>query len=272
MLKITIMFFVAISIMTTSVFAEPSLEIYVSDDSIRALDSVIVFGKITGVANYKPVTLKVIAPDGSIAYQPQVSMDDNGEFKKLLHPTIPSFKVGTYTVFVSHEDTKITAKTTFNVSAQDLPRNDVNIPIQGSMIQEKQTSVSSIITISADTEEGSDTIKVIGSTRHMGTDITLIVNSPSGNIVAIDQVSPGIQGNFDVEIKIGGSMWKEDGVYTITANQGVASEYTSSTQVEIKDGVVVPEFGVIASLILGVSLISIIIFSTKSRLSILQRY
>ncbi|QDI89738.1 PEFG-CTERM sorting domain-containing protein [Candidatus Nitrosopumilus sp. SW] len=266
------MFFIVISLMTTSVFAEPSLEVNVSKDSIKALESVLISGKITDVTKYKPVTIKVIAPDGSIAYQPQVPIEDNGEFKKLLQPTIPSFKVGTYTVFVSHEDTEITARTSFNVLAQELPRNDVDIRVQESIIQEKQTSVSSVISMTADAENGSDIINVSGVTKRTETDITLIVNSPSGNIVAIDQVSPKAGGSFEVQIKTGGSMWKEDGVYTITANQGVASEYKKSVQVEIKDGVVVPEFGVIASLILGVSIISIIIFSAKSRLAIVPRY
>ncbi len=61
-------------------------------------------------------------------------------------------------------------------------------------------------------------------------------------------------------------------MYTITANQGTSSEYKESIQVEIKDGVVVPEFGIIATMILAVSIISIIIVSTRTKLTILPRY
>ena len=67
-------------------------------------------------------------------------------------------------------------------------------------------------------------------------------------------------------------MWKEDGFYTITANQGLSSEHKQSVQVEISNGVVVPEFGSIAVMILVVAIISIIIVSSKSRLSIISRY
>ena len=74
--------------------------------------------------------------------------------------------------------------------------------------------------------------------------------------MTIAQVTPGI--HWDFEIKTGSIMWKEDGLYTITANQGVASEHKESIQVEIKDGVVVPEFGVIALLVLIILIISII--------------
>ena len=49
---------------------------------------------------------------------------------------------------------------------------------------------------------------------------TLIVKSPAGNLVSIDQITPGIGGAFETEIKTGGPLWKEDGFYTITANQG----------------------------------------------------
>ena len=91
-------------------------------------------------------------------------------------------------------------------------------------------------------------------------------------MVTIAQASPGVYGNFEVEIKTGGSMWKEDGTYTVTASQGNSSEFKESIQVEIKDGVVVPEFGIIATLILAVSIMSIIMVSSKTRLSIFSRY
>jgi predicted secreted protein with PEFG-CTERM motif len=61
-------------------------------------------------------------------------------------------------------------------------------------------------------------------------------------------------------------------MYTITANQGTSSEHKESIKVEIKDGVVVPEFGVVASLVLAISIISIIIVSSKSKIAILPRY
>ncbi len=54
--------------------------------------------------------------------------------------------------------------------------------------------------------------------------------------------------------------------------QGTSSEHKESIKVEIKDGVVVPEFGVVASLVLAISIISIIIVSAKSKLVIPSRY
>ena len=85
-------------------------------------------------------------------------------------------------------------------------------------------------------------------------------------------MTPGTYGNFDTQIKVGGPLWKEDGTYTITASQGTESERVESIQVEIEDGVVVPEFGILASLVLIISIIATIIFTTKTRINVLPRY
>ena len=271
MLKAVLVILIAISFTSTSVFAEPSIEIGVSSKNIKSLDSVLVSGKITGVSEFRPVKLTVMDPDGDIVYSPSVKIS-GGEFKKLLHPTLPSFKAGTYTVTASHENTEITAQTQFTVTAQEIPRNPIKQPIQEPTIDESEIVIQGGITVSADAVIGSDTINIIGNTDMLGIDITLVVNSPTGNIISIAQTTPDSFGNFEVKIKTGGAMWKEDGIYTITVNQSGLLEYKESVQVEIKEGVVVPEFGVIASLILAISIISIIIVSSKSKLNILPRY
>ena len=271
---------VVLSFATTSAFADQTLEISTNQNEIKALDSVMIVGKITGVSEYKPVRLSVMAPDGAIVYEPFVSIGDNGEFKRVLQPTIPSFIPGTYTVTVSHEDTEMTAMTQFTVIGQQLPRNDVQVsPEIGqssseivTQEQERPSIVQTGITMTADAIIGSDTINVTGNTNSRGTDVTLVVSSPTGNVVTVAQVTPGPTGDFEVEIKVGGAMWKEDGMYTITANQGRASEYQNSIEVEIKEGVVVPEFGVIATLVLMISIFAVVILSARTKLGIMPKY
>jgi predicted secreted protein with PEFG-CTERM motif len=263
---------IAVSMFSTLAFAESTIEVETSEDEIKSLDSIWITGKITDVSKYKPVKLRVIGPDGAIVFSPQVIVGDDGEFRKLLNPPIPSFASGEYIVTISHEDTKVVAQTQFTVISQEIPRNPDARPVEPPTIIEKEPITISGISLQAEAENGSDVIKIIGNTSFRGTDITLIVNSPAGNLITIDQVTPGTYGNFETEIKVGGSMWKEDGMYTITANQGVSSEHKESIKVEIKDGVVVPEFGAIASLVLAISIISIIIVSAKSKTGILSRY
>ena len=73
-------------------------------------------------------------------------------------------------------------------------------------------------------------------------------------------------------IEVGGPLWSQDGMYKISAQQGAASNYKTSTEVEIVDGHVIPEFGVIAVMILAVAIVSIIVVTAKTRLSIVPRY
>ncbi len=272
MLKISLFMLFAISMVSTLAFAESTIQVETSKSEIKSLESIWITGKITDVSEFKPVKLRIMGPDGGIVFAPQVAIDDNGEFKKLLNPPIPSFDAGEYIVTASHEDTKAVAQTQFTVISQEIPRNPDAQPAEPTVIVEKEPGITNVISMQAEAENGSDIIKINGNTSYKSTDITLIVKSPLGNLITIDQVTPGIYGDFEVEIRVGGPMWKEDGFYTITANQGTLSEHKESIKVEIKDGVVVPEFGVIASLVLAISIISIIAISAKSKLVIPTRY
>jgi len=136
-------------------------------------------------------------------------------------------------------------------------------------------------TLTADAIQGSTTINVSGNTDR-SLDIVLIVKAPNGNIVSIDQVTPS-GGSYMTTISVGGALWSQDGMYTIEADQGIDAGnkftgqlmqhlYQESTQVEIKDGHVVPEFGTIAIMILVVAIVSIIALSAKTKLSLVPRY
>ena len=124
--------------------------------------------------------------------------------------------------------------------------------------------------LSATGVEGSSTIDVSGTTDRSG-DITLKVIAPNGNIVSVSQITPS-GGSFSAAIETGGALWTQDGMYTISAYQGDASSYQKSAQIEVVDGHVIPEFGVIAGVILAVAIASIIAVSAKSRLAIVPKY
>ena len=166
------------------------------------------------------------------------------------------------------------------------------------------------LTITATGIEGSNTINVSGTTDK--SDVIIIkVTAPNGNLVSIDQITP-TAGLYSTTIKTGGPLWSEDGMYTIKARQGptnfntsavnVQGEvqdgdttshhtpnigvshksaddentgyllYQASAEVEILDGHVIPEFGVIAAMILAVAIVSIIVVTAKTKLSLVPRY
>jgi len=146
------------------------------------------------------------------------------------------------------------------------------------------------LTITATGIEGSNTINVSGTTDRSDT-IILKVLAPNGNIVSVDQITP-TAGIYSTTIKTGGPLWSQDGMYMITASQtsnGLKAStetfsraadsdnaglinYQASAEVEILDGYVVPEFGVIAAMILAVAIVSIIVLTAKTKLSIVPRY
>jgi len=126
------------------------------------------------------------------------------------------------------------------------------------------------LNLSATGVEGSSTIDVSGTTDR-STDITLKVIAPNGNIVSVSQITPS-GGSFSAAIETGGALWTQDGMYTISAYQGDASSYQKEAQIEVVDGHVIPEFGVIAGVILAVAIASIIAVSAKSRLTLVPKY
>jgi len=266
MLRISLLALIALSIIPlSSAFAAGSIELNSDQSTISPNDSFLAYGKITGVTKYVPIKMEIIAPDGEVVFAPIIQFDDDGVFKRLIHPPLPSFKIGTYTVVVTHQDLTTPARIHFNVVGESLVKNEIIAPGTGDRI------IFPGLEISAEALEGSNTITITGTAVARDTDVTFSVHSPQGNLVSVKQVSPKSDGTFTAVIKTGGPLWTEDGVYTVTANQGIASEFEDSIEVEIVKGKVIPEFGTIAAMILAVSIISIIVVSAKSKLSIMPR-
>ena len=145
----------------------------------------------------------------------------------------------------------------------------------GAVVVEETTAATedaalSGLQLNADGVEGSTTIDVSGTTDRNG-DITLTVRAPNGNVVAVSQITPSGD-SFSTTIEVGGPLWSQDGMYEISAHQGTASSHQKTASVEIIDGHVIPEFGVIAVMILAVAIVSIIVVTAKTRLSLVPRY
>ena len=136
---------------------------------------------------------------------------------------------------------------------------------------EKMEDKPKFLIVEAEAIEGSKTITIKGTARSNMIPIVITVVSPNESLVSIDQISPEVNGSFTSTIKIGGPMWKQDGIYSITAQQGSDTINKTTIEVEIVDGAVIPEFGTIASLVLVIAISSIIILSTKSRLRLQEK-
>jgi predicted secreted protein with PEFG-CTERM motif len=62
-----------------------------------------------------------------------------------------------------------------------------------------------------------DIILISGEIKNMvpGDQLSIIVQSPNGNLVALDQLTVGTDNQFSTEIKVGGKLMKTEGTYTI---------------------------------------------------------
>lgn len=113
--------------------------------------------------------------------------------------------------------------------------------------------------------DDSNTVVITGESVSLE-EVTFIVQSPSGNIITVDQITPTHTGQITTMLTAGDALWSEDGIYTVKVTQEGISE---TIDIELLDGNIVPEFGVIAMMILAVSIVSILMITSKSRL--LQR-
>ena len=232
-------------------------------------------------SNITDVTLRVISPNGqNVVAVDQVAPDANGEFNTQFNVSNWS-QDGMYQI-KANQGTSLLYSITVSVDVNGGMTAETSTT-QSSMVDNFTTSEAVEITtttteevrglsISANAMEGSDTIEITGQTSKTNEDVTFTVTSPNGNLVSVDQISPGSDGSFATDILVGGPLWSQDGAYTVTAQQGNDSMFTDSVEVEVADGLVVPEFGTIAAMILAVAIISIVAISAKSRLSIVPRY
>ena len=217
--------------------------------------------------NDQPVMLVVTASNGNIVTVGQMDVSGDSYSTSINVSNLD----GTNTITVNQgSSSKYNLSVDIDVSGGS---SDSSASVSNQLAaaaEETTTAAAGGLTLSAGGVEGSTTIDVSGTTARNG-DIALTVTAPNGNIISIDQISPS-GGSFMTTIETGGSLWSQDGMYTVSAQQGDASNYKSSAEVEIIDGHVIPEFGVIAAMILAVAIVSIIVVTAKTKLSIVPRY
>ena len=254
-----------------------SLGMSITATADKGSDTIVVSGKT--ISQITDVTLTVTSPSGNnVVSINQISPDSNGNFEA-------EFKIGP--TWTENGFYKITAMQ--GIQQNSLYTLKVLVEITNGMAEKTSATQSNLETgifvpnetniaedagleIYAEAVLGSDRIEITGWTDRVSQDITLTVTAPNGNRVSVDQVTPMLDGQFTSVIITGGPLWIQDGEYTVTAQQFEDPKYIASEVVDIEDGVVVPEFGAIAMMVLAVAIISIVAISARSRLSIMSRY
>ncbi len=265
---------ISVTSIQQDVFAQ-SLGMSITATADQGSDTIMVTGKT--ISDITDVTFRVTSPSGNnVVAIWQVSPDDNGEFMTtfIVGPTwtedgfytiLAKQGPGIYTLSVDVEvNNGMTEKTSVTLSTLDADIFAPNLP---------NTAMNAGLELNPASFVNGDTMfTVTGTTDRLSEAVVIQVFAPNGNLITTAQVAASLENEFTAEINVGGSLWKQDGFYTVTAYQNENPLYTDSIEVDILDGTVVPEFGTIAAMILAVAIISIIAISAKSRLSIIPRY
>ena len=244
------------------------------------------------------VTVIVTASNGNKVVIDQLSVVGSSFSTSI---NVSALDDGTYTIAVnqgqaSRYNLSVDIEVSGGTSDSSVSTSNVIDKDEESYVFSENTPIASSLkklTITASGMEGSTTINVSGTTDKSSV-IIIKVTAPNGNLVSIDQITPS-GGSYATTIFTGGPLWSEDGMYTIKARQGPTTLgtsaqahgvgfksaddentgyllYQASAEVEILDGHVIPEFGVIAAMILAVAIVSIIVVTAKTKLSIVPRY
>jgi len=219
------------------------------------------------------ITFTVISPSLNVVSIDQLTPDKNGDFATEFK--VPMWKEnGFYTIKAEQSPYGSSLyKMSLRVEVINGMTSETNVSqstLEKGFVEPTPTVRKTLVIKEANSMAGSNTIKISGITSSANS-ITLKVIAPNGNVIVVDQFAPNLNanGHFTKEIITGGALWKQDGNYTIVAQQG---NDKSSIEVGIENGLVIPEFGAIAVMILAVAIISIIVVSAKSKLSIMPRY
>ena len=104
------------------------------------------------------------------------------------------------------------------------------------------------MTVSADGEIGSEMVTVSGTAATLEAPVRVRVLGPDGEVVVVAELEPLRDGTFSAILEVGGALWEKDGFYTVEARQDGSPAYRDAAEIEIRGGVVVPEFGAAAAL------------------------
>ena len=259
-----IFFFVIILFFfTTPSFAqEPILSVNVSNDSFEEGDTIVISGKVSIIILKTPVTIQIFN-EGNLIEIAQIVVAQDGSFT---HTILAEGQLwqneGDYTVRAAYGEGNIAEASFeffkqiaitdtsefFEVDAGSSGTFDVEYIIRGGIVKDMivDSEIFALIVIIESTGDGSLTLDL----PRVSIDATKSDGSDDLFIILID----GIEVIYDESITN-----ENTRTITIQFEQG-------DSDIEVIGTFIIPEFGTIASLILAVSIISVIILSTKKKI------
>lgn len=193
------------------------------------------------------VTMLVVSPDGNIVDAYQMTPEPDGRFSQEIRISPAWLQDGTYWVRAQQGDYELySAKASVDVAGGRALETE-SVQSTTDRLAEP-TERTRVLEVNADGEVGSETVTVSGMAATLEALVHVQVLGPDGEIIVVAELEPLRDGTFSAILEVGGSLWEKDGFYTIEAHQDGDPSYQDSAQIEIRGGVVVPEFGAAAAL------------------------
>jgi len=251
---------------TSQAFAA-SITVETDSDVYDHSSSITVTGTVDPVdPNEVPVIIMVIAPNGNIAYVNQISLNSDGAFSAEISTASKLMKDnGTYQIQASYSqvDATISVELATTTKTAGTALTDTTVAETGESIIESAITSGQISyditcgTISNFWANGDDN------------NVTVMVNGSNDGILTItlheEVIKPFDDGDFFVMVN------GEETDFIQNGNNLIIPCEAGTERIEIYGSWAIPEFGVIAAVILAVAIASIIAVSAKSRLTLVPR-
>jgi len=261
---------VAILIITGTCFTSQafaaSITVETDSDVYDHSSSITVTGTVDPVdPNEVPVIIMVIAPNGNIAYVNQISLNSDGAFSAEISTKSKLMKDnGTYQIQVSYNQVdattsvELTATTETAMTVGTVGTAETGESIIESAITSGQISYDITCgTVSHFWVNGDDD------------NVTVIVDGTDDGMLTItlheEIIKPFDDGDFFVMVN------GEEIDFIQNGNNLIIPCEAGTERIEIYGSWAIPEFGVIAGVILAVAIASIIAVSAKSRLTLVPK-
>jgi len=222
------------------------------------------------------VSIQVFAPNGNLAYVAQVSVNSDGNFSTTIN-TASLKSDGTYMI-----------KAQYGKLADVTVSVELTNAIEASEIGTTGTAVAgTTVTGTTVTGPSGESFYKLGAGQ-IEYDVTcnttpgFFANADDDSIVIyLDPTDDGI-----ITVTLHEELIKpfEDGTFVVIVNNQEMQDFTQigntltipcvvgTEKIEIHGSWAIPEFGVIAAMILAVAIVSIIVITAKTRLSLVPRY
>ena len=261
-------------------FAATTITINTDKDVYDHASTITLTGIVNPVdLNEVPVTIQIVSPKGGIAGINQVSVNSDGSFSATFDTSTSLMKDdGIYKFRVNYAGAIETTSIELTNAVETPDANAV----------ETKTAVTGTVVTGTDvTGPSGETFYKLGIGQ-VDYDATcdaspaFFANADDDSIVIyIDPTNDGI-----LTVTLHEDLIKpfEDGTFAVIVNNQEMQDYTQvgntltipctvgTEKIEIHGSWAVPEFGVIAAMILAVAIVSIIVVTAKTKLSLVPRY